>query len=461
MTAPESRRIPAGARWSWVILLILFGFFMALVSGPAARAAEAVVTDVRTDVDGTRARFVLHVDRRVAFRLFTLGDPYRVVMDLPEVGWRLPARPLPGPAGMFERLRYGLFKPGNSRVVFDFSAPVQVADAFVTEGAPGGANFELVLDLVRTTGDQFQASIAEAPREVAELRPRGQAAATQAPAPSPVRVAAIARRAAALVAPENGEPAAAVVPARYLPMPPRRPGGAVAYKPMIVLDPGHGGVDPGAHSVRGVYEKHVVLALAREIQRQLVASGRYRAELTRDRDIFIRLRERVEIARKLKADLFISVHADSIRDAKISGPSVYTLSEKASDKEAAELAERENKADLIAGVDLSHESADVANILIDLAQRESMNQSARFAGVLVRELGEKTQVLTRPHRFAGFAVLKAPDLPSVLLETGFLSNRDDERRLTSSRFRQDLGAAVVGAIDQYFQKVEQARVRTP
>jgi N-acetylmuramoyl-L-alanine amidase len=452
-------------RYAMVFSVLCLGF---LAMGPA-RAADAVVVDLQSGITGDAARFVLHLDRRVAFRLFTLANPYRVVVDLPEVGWQLPARPLPGKKGVFNSVRYGLFRPGNSRIVFEFQHPVQVADAYISPGA-GSAAYELVIDAQRTSAETFAASVAMPPREFAGLRPRGAAAP---PAAASSRLESIARRTAALVAPANAAPVpgaaaqpapagAEIVAANYLPMPPRRPGGRPsAHRPLVVIDPGHGGVDPGAQSRHGIYEKHVVLALSREIARQLVASGRYRAELTRDRDVFIRLRDRVAIARKKSADIFISVHADSIRNSKVSGPSVYTLSEKASDKEAAELADRENKADLIAGMDLSHESADVANILIDLAQRESMNQSARFAGHLVSELGNKTEVLPRPHRFAGFAVLKAPDLPSVLLETGFLSNSDDERRLTSKSYRRQLASAIVAAIDRYFGAVEQAKVRQP
>ena len=446
--------------------IIFSALCLALLTVAQARAADAVVTDLQSGITGDGARFVLHLDRRVAFRLFTLANPYRVVVDLPEVGWQLPARPLPGKQGVFSGLRYGLFRPGNSRIVFEFLHPVQVADAYVTPGA-GSTAFELVIDARRTSLESFAASVAMPPREIAGLRPRG-AARPPAAAAASSRLESIAQRTAALVAPAKASPVAGAAETRttlaanYLPMPPRRPGGRPsAHRPMIIIDPGHGGVDPGAQSRHGIYEKHVVLALSREITRQLIASGRYRAEMTRDRDVFIRLRDRVAIARKKGADIFISVHADSIRNSKVSGPSVYTLSEKASDKEAAELAERENKADLIAGMDLSHESADVANILIDLAQRESMNQSARFAGYLVSELGNKTEVLPRPHRFAGFAVLKAPDLPSVLLETGFLSNRDDERRLTSKSYRRQLASAIVAAIDSYFGAVEQAKVRMP
>lgn len=450
-------------RYGWVFGVL----WLALAAVSPVRAADAVVTNLQSGIGSEGARFVLHLDRRVAFRLFTLADPYRVVVDLPEVGWQLPAKPLPGKQGVFSSVRYGLFRPGNSRIVFEFLQPVQVADAYVTPGA-GSAAYELVIDARRASHAVFAASVAMPPREFVGLRPRG-ADQTPLPAAQANRLESITQRTAALLAPAQGtaetlpaDIAAQVQQANYLPMPPRRPGGRlVARRPLVVIDPGHGGVDPGAQSRHGIYEKHVVLALSREIRRQLIASGRFQAELTRDRDVFIRLRDRVAIARKKGADIFISVHADSIRNSKVSGPSVYTLSEKASDKEAAELAERENKADLIAGMDLSHESADVANILIDLAQRESMNQSARFAGHLVAELGNKTEVLPRPHRFAGFAVLKAPDLPSVLLETGFLSNSDDERRLTSKSYRRQLASAIVAAIDRYFGAVEQAKVRQP
>mgnify|MGYP003630612655 FL=1 len=227
-------------------------------------------------------------------------------------------------------------------------------------------------------------------------------------------------------------------------------------KRVIIIDPGHGGVDPGAIGLSGIYEKHITLAAARELKAHLERTGRFTVHLTRDRDIFIRLRGRIERARAKNADMFISLHADTIRSKSVRGLSVYTLSENASDKEAAALAERENKADLIAGIDLTHESAEVTNILIDLAQRETMNQSARLAAVLVDELGERVKVLRNPHRFAGFAVLKAPDIPSVLIELGFLSNKDDERALRSKHHRKRVAQSIVAAVDQYFSMTESA-----
>ena len=196
--------------------------------------------------------------------------------------------------------------------------------------------------------------------------------------------------------------------------------------------------------------------MARELKKRLERTGRFKALLTRDRDIFIRLRDRVQMARDAKAELFISIHADSVRNKKIKGSAVYTLSEKASDGEAQELAEKENKADLIAGVDLTHETPEVTSILIDLAQRESMNQSARFAAALVKELRRHTKVLRNSHRFAGFAVLKAPDVPSVLFEMGFLSNPADERALRSRKYRSRLAATVVRSAEAYFARIEEA-----
>ena len=228
-------------------------------------------------------------------------------------------------------------------------------------------------------------------------------------------------------------------------------------KPVVVIDPGHGGVDPGAIGVSGIYEKYITLAVARELKAQLEKNGRYKVHLTRDRDIFIRLRDRIAIARQYNADLFISLHADTVSNAQMRGLSVYTLSQNASDSEAQALADKENKADLIAGIDLSHESADVANILIDLAQRETMNRSAGFAGGVVEEVGRDVTLLGNTHRFAGFAVLKAPDVPSVLIEAGYLSNEVEERALRQPEYRAKLAKGIARAVDRFFLQGQKAR----
>jgi N-acetylmuramoyl-L-alanine amidase len=219
----------------------------------------------------------------------------------------------------------------------------------------------------------------------------------------------------------------------------------------VVIDPGHGGVDPGAVGARGTMEKDIVLAMSRELQVVLERTGRYHVVLTRGDDSFMRLRERMAVARHAEADLFVSLHADAHKDLSLRGASVYTLSEQASDAEAEALAAKENKADLIAGVDLSEEAPEVTGILIDLAQRETMDLSSVFAQRLVIELGRATGLQRNTHRYAGFAVLKAPDVPSVLVELGYLSNPSEEDRLRTKRHRESLARAMERAIRRYFE----------
>lgn len=228
-------------------------------------------------------------------------------------------------------------------------------------------------------------------------------------------------------------------------------------KIVVALDPGHGGVDPGAIGVSGIYEKVITLAAARQLRDHLEKTGRYKVVLTRDRDISLGLRERREIARRAEADIFMSLHADSIGNKNVRGLSVYTLSEKASDKEAAALAEQENNADLIIGVDLSHESQEVRHILVDLAQRESMNLATKLARTLISELQREVKLLRNTHRFAGFAVLKSPDIPSVLIEMGYLSNREDEKALKLPAYRDKLMAAVARGLDDHLGTVQSAK----
>ncbi len=223
-------------------------------------------------------------------------------------------------------------------------------------------------------------------------------------------------------------------------------------KPLIIIDPGHGGDDPGAIGPRGSQEKDIVLAFAKALDDALTATGKYRVMLTRDTDKFIILHDRVKIARKVKGDLFISLHADSAPSDDARGLSVYTLSEKASDAATEALAQRENKVDVIGGMDLSHEREDVADILISLAQRETRNSSAMLADLLTASLRKQVKLLPNTHRFAGFAVLKAPDIPSVLIETGFISNSAEEKLLKTKEYRQKLMSGIVGGVNSYFAK---------
>ncbi|MCA1972194.1 MAG: N-acetylmuramoyl-L-alanine amidase [Caenispirillum sp.] len=369
-------------------------------------------------------RFVLDVSQAIDFSLFTLTEPNRIVLDLPEVEWSFGEENLPPAKGVVSALRWGLFQPGQSRVVLDLVRPATVKQAFLLP-PNGQAGWRFVLDLQETTAAQFLAA-AGPERRIGSLKT----------APEPT----------------GGVQEAALRPAPQPTQPPRDPN----RPKVIVLDPGHGGVDPGAIGASGVYEKNITLAAAREFRDILQKSGRFKVVLTRDRDIFLPLRDRFEVARRHDADLFISLHADSIKNPSVRGLSVYTLSEKASDSEAAALAEKENKADIIAGIDLSHESVEVTNILIDLAQRETMNLSSRIAEQLIDELQRDVKLLRQSHRFAGFAVLKAPDVPSILIEMGYLSNADEERLLRQAAYRAKLGKALERTLDGFFSRTQKA-----
>ena len=387
-------------------LLILL---LTLLFGSEAMAAEAAVTGIRLGDQANGTRVVLDITGDIHHHVFTLPNPYRVVIDLPEIEWRLPGLTLSVGSGLVRQFRYGLFEPGVSRVVLDVSGPVVVTRSFMLRPT-ADFGYRLVLDLEPVSAENFSAQTKTAPPP--ETTSQTRAATLAEPEPKP-----------------RGD------------------------KPIIVVDAGHGGIDPGTTGLSGGYEKAVTLAFALELKRQIEAAGRYRVMLTRERDIFISLRKRVELARVNGADLFISLHADALANRRVSGAAVYTLSEKASDAEAEELAARENKSDVIAGVNLAEEGYDenVANILIELAIRETMNQSAEFVGFIIPELGKEISLLRKTHRYAGFRVLKAPDVPSVLIEMGYLSNPGDEARLLDANHRRHLMGAVVRAVDGYFQ----------
>jgi N-acetylmuramoyl-L-alanine amidase len=264
---------------------------------------------------------------------------------------------------------------------------------------------------------------------------------------SPLALAAFASPTRGVTVP-LGPPRSAVAIA----LPPVQ-GGRSTNRPLVVIDAGHGGHDPGAPSVvEGRSEKDATLAIAKALRDELLASGRVRVAMTRDDDRFLVLGERREIARRLKADLFISIHADSAPNAEARGASVYTLSEVASDKVAAQLAIKENRADILNGVDLGGETGDVSSILIDLTQRETMNISSNFAALLQREMADNILMKSGYHRFANLVVLKAPDVPSVLIETGYMSNKDDARFLFSKKGQQRIAASIRKAIEAHFAR---------
>jgi N-acetylmuramoyl-L-alanine amidase len=440
------------------ILAILAGFGPVHAQTPVRSpvGGEIVVTGVSLGETAGATRLVLTLNRRIEHRVFFLNEPMRAIVDLPSVQWRIAGGEVAA-SGLVSGLRYGAFDAKTGRLVLDLAQPAKLREARFDLVANGKGQ-RLVLDFERSTPDAFA-------RDVQPWSASGVLRAMQANAPPtsqlPPQLQSQAPRAApaappAAVAPPSA-PAAPVAIAT--PRPPQAPSGQGAVpvrpttRPTIVLDPGHGGIDPGAIGVTGTHEKEITLAVARELRRQIEQTGRYRVAMTRDDDLFVRLRDRIAIARQQSADLFISIHADSMGGGsrETRGASIYTLSENASDSEAAALAARENRADIIAGVDLTRENRDVTSILIDLAQRETMNRSIVFARYLVGEMGREVQLLPQnPHRFAGFAVLRAPDTASVLIEMGYLSNAQDEMLLNRPHHRSKVAAGIVRAIDAYF-----------
>ena len=417
----------------WLINLLLALMLGAVPLGNQARAVDkdsAVAKDARVGGDLTRTRFVADLSDTVDFRAFLLADPYRVIVDLPEVKFLMPSGIGSQGKGLISGFRYGLFAPGKSRIVIDVVEPVLISKAFV-RAAENGEPARLVLDLVHTTPAEFE----KQRKKQNVLRSMGPGSFQT----STEETAAVAKLQAE---------------------PPKQ----AKTKPVIVLDPGHGGVDPGAISAGGAYEKNVVYAFCKVLKSKLEETGKYRVLLTRDDDIFIALDARVEFARKEQADLLVSVHADALdlknplanaaKPAKdVRGASIYTLSEEASDELAKIIAARENRSDVLAGVELPGATdGDLASILIDLMHRETKNLSVSFAKSLLGGLRGNLELTGSPHRFANFRVLKAQDVPSVLLELGYLSNEQDESALTSEKWQSKVTELIVESIGAFFAK---------
>jgi N-acetylmuramoyl-L-alanine amidase len=366
-----------------------------------------VARDVRVGGDEHQTRFVVDFDRRVEFRAFALANPYRLVVDMEQVVFQLPPKAGESARGLIKAFRFGLVMQGGSRMVIDLAKPARIDKAFMLDSA-NDQPARLVLDLSAVDRDTFMRSVA------------------------------LDNRAADPV--------------------PRRSGrdedknGAADARPMIVIDPGHGGIDNGTRAPSGENEKTLVLDFCLALRDKIEKTGKYRVAMTRSDDTFVSLADRVQIARANKAALLISVHADALasRDSAAQGATVYTLSERASDPAAARFAEAENRSDVIAGLDLSAEPSDVADILIDLAKRETKTFSVQFARVLLAEMRTATRLHQNPLKSAGFRVLRAPDVPSVLIELGFVTNKEDVKSLTSEAWRARTTDAVVQAVDTFF-----------
>ena len=392
------------------LAFVLSATLVVLVAGGRLAAAPndlPVASDVRVGGDEHQTRFVVDFDKKVDVRVFTLANPYRVVVDMQQVTFQLPPKAGETARGLVKAFRFGLIMQGGSRIVVDLAKPARVEKSFVLESA-NGQPARLVIDLAASDRDAFMRTIAvdnRASEPAVRRSDRNDA--------------------------KNG----------------------TDVRPMIVLDPGHGGIDAGTRLAPSDNpEKTIVLEFCLLMRDKIEKAGKYRVAMTRSDDTFVSLADRVALARAQKASLFISVHADAMasRDSAAQGATVYTLSERASDAAAARFAEAENRSDVIAGLDLSSEPSDVADILIDLAKRETKTFSVQFARVLISEMRAAAKLHQNPLKSAGFRVLKAPDVPSVLIELGFVTNKDDVKALTSEAWRARAADAVVQAVDTFF-----------
>ncbi len=392
-----------------VVCLVCAGALSARAqtASPPQSSEFPVASDARVGGDAKQTRFVVDLSRKVEVHPFTLADPYRVVIDLPQVTFQFPDRAGERGRGLIKAFRYGLVMAGGSRIVLDATGPVRVDKAFVLDPSDTQPA-RLVLDLVPVSREAF------------------------------LRAAAVDSRPARPTAPRPVEP-------------PANKGGDP--RPVVVLDPGHGGIDSGTRGRDGgEIEKAMVLDFALMLRDKLDKTGKYKVVMTRTDDTFVPLAERVRFARSRNAQLFISIHCDALArgDGEAEGATVYTLSDHASDAEAAKLADAENRADVISGVDLSVEPDDIAGILIDLAQRETNKFSLQFAKQVVGDLKTAARMHKNPLKSAGFRVLRAPDVPSVLIELGYVSSRKDLKQLMSENWRTHAGDAIVKAVDGYF-----------
>ena len=429
-------------------LLAVLGLAVLVLLGarlPAAQASDMIVASAaRLAGDASRTRFVADLSGPIGFTAYVLPDPYRVIIDLPSVAFDLPEDTGQGALGLVRAFRFGPVAQGRSRIVLDTSGPVLIEKSFLLE-PEGGQPARIVVDLVQTSEAEFARRLkVDEPISLAAIGGASEAVVEETAASTEVSIPMPRPRPGS-----EGEAVQQEQPVR------NRPEG----RRLVVIDPGHGGIDPGAIGIRKTREKDVVLAFGLALRKVLEASGNIDVVMTRSDDRFLKLSERVAIARQNQADLFIAIHADTVRGPEARGATIYTLSEKASDAEAEALAHKENRADLIAGVHLEAESEAVTDILIDLVQRELKTHALVFAKKAVAEMTPVTTFTGKPMRSAGFMVLKAPDVPSVLVELGYLSSRHDERQLTDPAWRLSVAKAMAAAIEKYFAL--QLAARTP
>ena len=395
-----------------IIVLIVLSAINFLASTALAEITR--VEDIRIGLRDNSTRFVIDLNKKVSPNIFGLEDPYRIVIDLPQVEFFIPQNREKISGGHIKGLRYGFFTPGNGRLVIDLRGPIKVKNNFMIP-PQDSKKWRLVFDFISTTREEFIETMGPRQRHIRDEYSHSKNLRKK-----------INKR-----------------------------------LPVIAIDAGHGGVDPGAIGVSGVNEKNLVLDYVKELDRQLRATNRIKTVLIRDDDTFVSLRNRMAKARGMNSDLFLSLHANAHKDNTVRGFSAYTLSEKASDVEAQQLANKENKSDVIGGLNLGPYSDEVQNILIDFAQAKTNELSIIFArDILLKEASKSIILLKRPWRSAGFTVLKAPDVPSILIELGYITNKEEKNLLNNSEYKRKLCAVMKRAILKYFD-LHFSKIKTP
>jgi len=386
-------------------------------------AYSSNMASLKVQERGSGCRFELSPDvPTIKYKTMTLSSPDRYVLDI--AGNNLKVGVV-GKCSLVKNIRKGNFNPQWFRIVFDMEK-------------------EFPINALQTSNGSF-------------IFTMGKFSEDKNPKPSRFSLSgnndADNSRLVDKYSPERGSGNGNVINQKTVPQVNQaKAATAKSTKPIIVIDAGHGGIDPGAIGSKGTKEKDVVLKYALALRDALQKTGRYTARLTRNNDSYVKLYDRQNLARELDGDLFLSLHADAAPEKSLSGLSVYTLSEQAAEKIKEAAAKENREGDFISGVNLSDKSKDVKGILFDLVQRDSTNKSAEFAGIVIDEMRRKgIKILSHTHRFAGFVVLKSPDVPAILIETGFISNPVDEVKLQTEAYRTKIVEAIVASIDAHFQ----------
>lgn len=376
---------------------------------------HVTATDARVTSNADATSFAIDLSGDVTAEVFTLANPYRVIVDLPNLSFEMKPAGAQKARGLISAFRYGLFAERKARVVIDTTGPVRIVRADMTR-ANSGSGVTLKIDLEPMDAGAF-----------------GAGTGARRPAQS------VAKHSTALAGDKERKP-------------------RDESRPTIVIDPGHGGIDPGAVGADNVAEKTIVLSVARHLKSAIENLKNFDVLLTRDSDIFVSLSKRLQFSHEHSADLFISLHADAIEERhfadNIRGATVYTLSERASDAQARLIADKENASDLIAGLEMHDAPGDdqVQSILIDLLKRETANFSNEFSRVLAGQLAKSIEMSRAPQRSAAFKVLKQPHAPSVLVELGYISNPDDQDKMTTEAWQKKTAGAIAAAVQSYFSK---------